>query len=327
MASIVAFVEVRRGATTVPSRHAVAEARRVASELGATVYALLVTGAIDDATIEAHSRALGEIGADRILCCADCALEGPLLDASGGGLLATVGARLRPVLTLFPAGRVGAALGPPLAMRLGGVFHERAALELTGDDTGKRLVVRRFRPADAATRSLVVGEPGRPIVATLAAGPEPHLHGEAANEVEMLAYVSAPSRPAPGRPPREIEAEPDDGEALELATSLLVAGGDVQAADLEALREAAPSGTVVVRQGEQAPGLDAACAGRLLVVGKGVGAAALRGAISPATQVAVAGGKGAEKDLGRVDVIWRPAARQPLGALATALGKNSGERR
>ena len=46
MANIVVFVEVRRGAPTAASRFAVAEARRVATELGATVYGLLALGPV-----------------------------------------------------------------------------------------------------------------------------------------------------------------------------------------------------------------------------------------------------------------------------------------
>src|SRR5439155_6176565 len=108
---------------------------------------VMALGPSSEAVIEGHARALGQAGADRILCCADAALEGVLLDASVGPVLAALGERLRPVLTLFPAGAIGPALGPPLAMRTGGLYHPRACLEVLRDDSGPRLSVRRFRAA------------------------------------------------------------------------------------------------------------------------------------------------------------------------------------
>jgi electron transfer flavoprotein alpha subunit len=311
VASIVVFVEVRRGAATSASRYAVAEARRVATALGATVYALVATGASSE--VDDLARALGEAGADRVLCCADAALGGPMLDATVGPLLSAVGQRLRPVLTLFPAGTVGAALGPPLALRLRGVFQGRAALAIVGEAEKSRLVVRRLR-ADGAIRAVAVGAPEKPVVATLPAGDDPGRRGQPTPEVEALA-------PVPAGPPaiRALAVEPDDGEAVELAPVLVALGPGLDAAERDALRAALPAGSALV--GEELPeaGLAAACPARLLVVGRGAAPAAVRAVVSPDTRVAVAGAKAAEKDLPRIDLVWRPAARQRLVALAAAL--------
>ena len=127
MANLLVFVEVRRGEATGPSVYAVGEARRVARELGATVYAVLPIGPAGESAIDGYAHRLGEAGADRILCCADPALEGALLDGVAGPLLAALVERLRPVLTIFPAGAVGPALGPPLAVAL----FERLAFNST----------------------------------------------------------------------------------------------------------------------------------------------------------------------------------------------------
>ena len=307
-------MEVRRDETTVASRFAVAEARRVASALGATVYGVLVTGPASEEAIEGHGKIIGQAGADRILCCADAALAGPLLDAAVGPFLASLAERLRPVLTLFPAGAVGPALGPPLALRTGGLYHARASLEVVPEGSAARLSLRRFRAADGAIRSLDVGAAhSRPAVATLPAGPAPPPRGAPAAEVEMLPYV-----PGSGPAIRELSSEPDDGEAVELAPALLAVGAEVKPAELEALRAAAPAGTVVVREGERPAGLDLACPARLLVAGKAAAAGIVRRTLAPSTRVAVAGGKSAEKDLGRIDVIWRPA-KQGLSPLVAAL--------
>jgi electron transfer flavoprotein alpha subunit len=315
MANLVVFLEVRAGAVTVASRYAVSEARRVATDLGATVYGVLALGPASEETVEGYARSAGEAGADRILCCSDPALEGPLLDLAFGPFLASLAARLRPALILFPAGTGGPALGPPLALRMGALYHPRASLEVVRDDAGPRLHLRRFRASDSAVRTVDVGGPrSRPVVATLPAGPDPGARGNPATEVEMLPYVASKGAAAV----RELSSEPDEGQALELAPAILTVGADVKAADLAALRAAAPLGTFLVREGEQPPGLELACPARLLVAGKAPAPALVRGTLAPGTRVAVAGGKSAEKDLGRIDVVWRPA-KEGLSPLAAAL--------
>jgi electron transfer flavoprotein alpha subunit len=306
VANIVVFVEVRRGEPTVASRSAVAEARRVATELGATVYALVATGASSEEAITAHGRVLGEAGADRILCCADSSLGGALIDPTVGPLLARVGERLRPVLTLFPAGAVGPALGPPLAMRMGALFHPRVELTVVRDEGGDRLALRRFRAADGGVRTVEVGTLGQPVVATVPAGDDPGKRGEATGEVEVL-----PHRPLQHNVIRELGDEDDPGERLELATSLVAVEPGPAADALEL------AGAVVARGSE--PALEVACPSRLLVVGDGIAPAATRRSVSPATRVAVAGPKAAEKDLPRVDLAWRTSAEEAAAALAAAL--------
>jgi electron transfer flavoprotein alpha subunit len=317
MAAIVVFIEVRRGAATAPSRFAVAEARRVATELGATVYALVTTVDASEEAVAGHGRTLGEAGADRILCCADAALDGPLLDATVGPLLAAVGARLRPVLTLFPAGTVAAALAPPFAVRLGALYQARAALTIDRAAGHPRVLVQRLRP-DGALRTVSVGETGHPVVATLSAGETTAAHGEPSLEVETL----APSALGPAVA-RELGADPDEGEQAELASAVLALGPGLDPAEREAQRAALPGGVAFVDDGAAAA-MEAACPARLLVVSRGPTPAAVRGAISPGTFVAVAGAKAAEKDLTRIDLVWRPAARRRLGTLAAALRPEEG---
>jgi electron transfer flavoprotein alpha subunit len=323
VANIVVFAEIRRGEPTAASRFAVSEARRMASELGATVYAVMTVGPASEAVIENHAQLMGRAGADRILCCADVALEGALLDATVGPFLTALVQRLQPALTLFPAGAIGPALGPPLAIRLGGVYHPRACLEVARDEAGLRLSLRRFRASDGAVRTVSVADPGRrPVVATLPSGPEPGERGQAVVEVEMLPFVAPPDG---RRTIRQLGSEPDDaGEAVELASTLLSVGAEVKAAELEGLRAAAPPGTVVVREGDRPPGLELACPARLLVAGKGTVPGLVRRTIAPGTRVAVAGGKSAEKDLGRIDVIWRPA-KEGLSSLVAALNQGAAE--
>jgi electron transfer flavoprotein alpha subunit len=315
VASIVVFVEVRKGAVTGPSRYAVAEARRVATELGATVYALVATGASSESAVDGLARVLGEVGADRILCCADASLAGPLLDVTVGPVLAAVAERLRPVLTLFSAGTVGAALGPPLALRLRGVYQARATLAIVRESGRSRLVVRRLRAADGAIRAVGVAQSDRPVIATLPAGEATKTHGQPTPEVEALAPVTRAS----GTAVRVLAADPDDSENVELASSLLALAPGLDPAEREALVAALPADSALVGEGLPAAGLAAACPVRLLVVGRGAVPAAVRAVVAPETCVAVAGAKAAEKDLPRIDVLWRPVGRHRLVALASAL--------
>jgi electron transfer flavoprotein alpha subunit len=323
VASIVVFIEVRAGAATTASRYAVAEGRRVASALGATVYALVATGPSSEEVVEGLGRALGEAGADRVLCCADPTLAGPLLDVTAGPLLAAVAERLRPVLTLFPAGTVGAALAPPLAMRLRALYQARAALALVSEQGKSRLVVRRLR-ADGAVRSVGVGTPERPVVATLPAGETPGPRGQPTAEVEALTPVAGAALV------REVAAEPDPGERVELAAALIALAPGLDPAEQQALQAAVPANGAVVDIGagedREPAGLDTAAPARLLVVGRAAVSAAVRGAVAAETRVAIAGAKAAEKDLPRIDLVWRPAGRQRLAAVAAALrGEGSAE--
>jgi hypothetical protein len=107
---------------------------------------------------------------------------------------------------------------------------------------------------------------------------------------------------------RQLGDEEDPAEALELAVELVTATGPVA----DALEKA---GAVVARGTEAA--LDVACPSRLLVVG-GPAPATVRRTVAPSTRVAVAGPKSAEKDLPRIDLVWR-GADEDAAALVAAL--------
>jgi electron transfer flavoprotein alpha subunit len=194
MASIIAYTEVQHAAITAPSRFALAEARRIADDLGATVYALLALGPTAPDELAALAGEVGTAGADRILCCADEALQGPSLDATHGPLLAAVAERLRPTLVLFPEGESGQELGRPLADRMGASFMPYSNLEiLAATDLQLAQVVVRCGQADHGQQRVVgLHEIGRPVVVTLCAGTASLALGEPASEMEMLSYPAPP---------------------------------------------------------------------------------------------------------------------------------------
>jgi electron transfer flavoprotein alpha subunit len=190
MASIVAYTEIRQASITAPSRFVLAEARRIADDLGATVYALLALGPTTSEGLAALAGAVGTAGADRILCCTDEALAGPSSDATHGPLLVAVAERLRPALALFPEGETGPALGRPLAERIGAAFLPDSSLEIlpATDSAPAQVVVRCSEHDQGDRRSVRLRESERPVIAALRAGTAPPALGEPASDMEMLSY-------------------------------------------------------------------------------------------------------------------------------------------
>lgn len=318
MANVLVFVELRGGVPTAPSRFAVAEARRVANELGATVYALMAVDQGAPSAIEGLGESLGLAGADRVLCCPDPALRGPPVDALLGPLLFSVVERLKPALTLLPAGAIGMELGPPLAIRTGAAYRPRAALEMArgrGARGEAHLVLRHHRAA-GGQRVFELPEDGPPVVATLAAGLVGAALGTPAAEVEMLSPLAA-------SPPRFTEraSEPDPDAEAELASTLVIAPEHKASAALQA---AVPPGTVVADADKlSAATLAGACPARLLVVGRTQGAPR----VAPDARVAFVGEKGNKKGsdngITHIDVVLRASAGGAVTALAAAFKRSA----
>jgi electron transfer flavoprotein alpha subunit len=194
MASIVAYMEIRQASITAASRFVLAEARRIADDLGATVYALLALGPTTSEGLAALAGEVGTAGADRILCCADEALACPSSDATHGPLLASVAERLRPALVLFPEGEAGPALGRSLADRMGAAFLPDSSLEILAGNYSEpsQVVVRCPQNDHSGERAVRLREIERPVIAALRAGTAPPALGEPASDMEMLSYPAPP---------------------------------------------------------------------------------------------------------------------------------------
>jgi len=249
MASIVAYIELREGAITRPSRFVVAEARRVADSAGATVFALLMVGPLAQMEMDKLASEISAAGADRILCSSADTLDGPALDVTHGALLAQVAEHLRPLLFLFPAGDTGAHLGPPLSVRIGAAFMANASLavhaeDLAPDPASQRVLLSRWRSARDGQRRIDVGDLERPVVASLAAGPFPPPAGEPYAEVEM---VPCPDVKFPDA--RVVDSEVDTAADVELCRAMVWSGNSTGAASA-ALRAELPTGTCLVTTDE-----------------------------------------------------------------------------
>jgi hypothetical protein len=254
MASIVAYIEVREGAMTSPSRFVVAEARRIADAAGATVYALLTLGPCSHVEIDQLAAQVSAAGADRILCSSDEILAGVPLDVTHGMLLAQIAERLRPLLFLFPAGGVGIELGPPLAVRIGAAFFPHASIDVRAEDrmpeaASQRIVLHRWRAARDGQRRIDVADLERPVVVTLAAATISRPLGEACAEVEMLPCPE-PKVARPRNLASEITADDND---VELSSAMVWSAEPVSPAMQSALRADLPPETVLVVDGEATP--------------------------------------------------------------------------
>jgi len=222
MASIVAYIELREGAITSPSRFMVAEARRVADSAGATVFGLLMVGPLAQVEMDKLASEVSAAGADRILCSSADTLGDPALDVTHGTLLTQVAEHLRPLLFLFPAGGVGAQLGPPLAMRIGAAYMANASVSVFAEDRtpeppSQRVLMSRWRAARDCQRRIDVGDLERPVVASLASGPWPLPTGEPYAEVEM---VPCPDSKFPDA--RVFESEVDGTAHLDLCRAMVL---------------------------------------------------------------------------------------------------------
>jgi hypothetical protein len=245
MASIVAFIELRGGLVTRPSRHLLGESRRVADRVGATVYALFTVGEIGQTRIDQIATELSAAGADRILCSSAAQLGGPALDATHGGLLAQVAEHLRPLLFLFPAGGVVSQLGPLLAVRIGAAYLPNASLEVSADQATPicdRVVLSRWRAAHDGQRRVDIKELERPVVASLGCGVLPPALGEPYAEVEMLPYPESGHHGCSLR-----EATDDPTAASEVCSAMVWTAAPEHVA--AAFPQGAPAGVALVAAG------------------------------------------------------------------------------
>ena len=242
MANVLVCVELRAARATAASLFAIAEARRVADRLGATVFAMAVTGAaglLGD-TLPA---ALGPAGVDRILLVEDpVAADCPVFPL-WRGLFDQVVQALRPRLVIFPAGSFGLQLGPPLAAAIAAAFIPRAALEITSDNgSGLVLLAHRWTADLSGRLAIDLGATSAPAVLTLTSAWPERRPSERADEAELQVLAAPAQRTAAVQP---LESHPAPHADVDLAdTVVLVPPGQPQL--LASLSEAAPPGTVVL---------------------------------------------------------------------------------
>lgn len=220
MASVLVYIDRDGGGPAEASRRALGEARRIATALGATVYA---AGApADAADADAWIASLGTAGADKVLLLSGVPAV-PAIWSSHGPALAQAAAEIEPALILFAASADAAELAPRLAARLDAVFVPDAAVGV--DDDGELCFDQRAG-LGVARRRVPIASADAPLVVTVPQGRSRPTRGDDDAGAVFL--------PAPDPEPAAIEAldaEPGPaGSAIEGADVLVVAGAGAEGA-------------------------------------------------------------------------------------------------
>ncbi len=212
-----------------PTDHALAvlgEGRRIASSLGAALYAAVVIAPGADTPPEALVALLGQNGADRIVLVTAARPE-PTLWSTIGPALVSVCDHVHPNLVLLAASAGGRDIAPRLAARLGGAYLAEPAVE-----TGPRGEIVLSRPVYGGDlwRRTNLDDLDVVAVATLDDRRPRARGGDDAEVVQLDAAVASDPRV------EILTSTPDDGTALERARIVVTAGAGV-APDAMALVE------------------------------------------------------------------------------------------
>ncbi|MEZ4404283.1 MAG: FAD-binding protein [Kofleriaceae bacterium] len=280
MACVLVHTEVDDGHPTPAAGAVLGEARRIASTLGATVYALAWVPPGDDEgpAADALTTVLGRGGADRVVLVA--APPTPRLWLTRGQALAQACAQLRPALTIFASDDGGRDLAPRLAARLGAAYVAEPVIE-----TGPRGEVVLARPVydGEQWRRLQLDELEHPTVVTLS-GDRSLACG--ADEAERVRLDLPPASVAPPTTERD-----DPHAALAHARVVVVAGGGVTTTTLPLVA------ALAAQLGGELAGTQAACQRGLIDPERQVGVGAR--SVTPALYVVV-GASGSAAHLGAV---------------------------
>ena len=225
MANILAYIELSGDQPTASSLHLLREGRRLASQLGATLYAFLPCASPPSYGDDDIIALLSRYGADKVILSAHAPLGLPPLHAAHGATLLEACQRFPAHLVLLPAGRTGLELGPRLAVELSARLGMHA--RISRERGGVFYVQQAYRGTHAVRDRL--DDTAQPAVLTLAApDEEPAPVANASEEAEVLVL------PAPGTAVAAIRYEgrgPLPGNSP--ATVPIVVGGGAGLLDRE----------------------------------------------------------------------------------------------
>lgn len=316
MACVLVHIEVTGDQPSPAALSALGDARRIATALGAALYAaVVVTGApaaarrpeprasaraqtpapgpppitgLDDDATDRLVAALGRGGADKVVLIVS-GTSGPAIWSSMGPALAAACNHLHPALIMFPATPAAADIAPRLAARLGAAFAAHAVVEL-----GPRgeVVFSRNVYGGGYRRRLALDDLDRPVVVTVPIG---HAGARGGDDAELLIFdlgadrdrrveaIGEP-RPAPSPPLREARVIVTGGAGVAADTwPLLERLAAVLGGAVGGTRAACERGLVGA---EREVGLGAQYVAPVLYVACGAsGSAGHLGAISPDAEI------------------------------------------
>ena len=280
MACVLVQTEVADARPTAAARAILGEGRRIASSLGAALYAVawVPPGADTGPAAQELAAELGRGGADRVVLLATP--RRPALWLTRGPALAAVCDEIRPSLVVLPSDAGGRDLAPRLAARLGAVFLADPSVE--AGPRGEIVLARRVYDGEL-WRRVQLDELEQAAVITLSPD-RPVAHG--GDEAELVAIeVDAATGP------EVVDERVSDGGALAHARVVVVVGAGVSATTLPLVESLARA------LGAELAGTRAACARGIIAADREVGVGAR--AIHPALYV-VCGASGSSAHLGAV---------------------------
>jgi electron transfer flavoprotein alpha subunit len=222
VANILTYIEVCENEASSASLVALNMGRKIATRLGATLYALLPCASTPSYGDDDIIAVLSRHGADKVILITHPRLEQPAFFATHGEALKAACRQFPPKLFIFPSSSAGRDLAPRMAVALSASFCADAKIEQ--GDAGFAVVRRIFR------RQVMVREPllrdDGPLILTLGRFEHPEVLGDEEAEVVV---IHAPVDPAPAL---EVQACQQITESRDLLTGntlstakIVVAGG------------------------------------------------------------------------------------------------------
>jgi electron transfer flavoprotein alpha subunit len=233
VASVLVYINTSAGRPERHSLEVLGEGRRIASTLGATLYAYAEVEEAKENCSDLIAD-LGQGGVDRVLVRPQQSTEGPALWSTRGQRMTEAAVQVHPQVVILAADDCSHDVGPRLAAELGGAFIAEPAVHYGshGEVIFSRLVYGSTHHKRLNTEDSPV-----PIVITLTSGSYPPADG--VDDAEAFFFDA-------GAVPEEqsfdlIDSATDEDSRLEHAAIVVVAGAGLSSDEIELARELSES--------------------------------------------------------------------------------------
>lgn len=233
MANILVYIELVDDSASWASLLALRQARFLATNVGATIYAVLpcatppLYGENDIIAI------LSRQGADKVILMTHGDLTPPMVFRSHGEALITAANQFPPALLLLPEGPAAVEIAPRVAARLGGLFTRHPDLSLQEGST-----VRIDQPLfeDTHVRRYDSAELEHSVVAVVSPDPQQFSRALGAEEAEVVVISPGFGDEETAARPTLVEGQQGSGRSQRM---VLVGAGVGEAAETDAIRQLA----------------------------------------------------------------------------------------
>jgi electron transfer flavoprotein alpha subunit len=183
VANVLVFMDRQAGHLSERSKRVLGEGRRIACQLGATLYGV---GAETDEDNEAWIAEAGLGGADKVVLLSGMAGAGPTGSRDLALALSELCLTLKPNLVLMGESVNARAVGGALAARMGALFVADATTESHEDGT---LTLRERGGTRIRQREIAASEVALPVVATLSAATLSRTQGD--DDADLIFFKAA----------------------------------------------------------------------------------------------------------------------------------------